>query len=504
MAEWTISIVLWLLAGSFIYILLWLSYAYFISPLSLIPNAGILAPVSRLLWAFPSEHRGRITLDLPRLHEKYGPLVRIGPKELSFYSLDIYKTVNTVQSPFIKDPRVYGGFVQDAHPGLFSITDAYEHAQRRRLMGQIFNRSKMNLLEEYMTEKIAAFVLLLRQRGVQPVELARACRALEADIVASFGFGEDIGAIAAWGSGHDVNIIKENDDKAQIMALLSNLPSVTTAWYRIESILYNFTGWQTLSTTAMKDFDKWASSQLERLTSISKLPFEPHPNFISTMIRSRLPPAIALSEAKEMLGPGTDTTSLTLAHILWGLAHDISFQDSLAADLALAHWPTDMTGLEALPRLRAAVKEGIRWAGAAAAMLPRIVPKDGATLAGKFIPGGTVISSSPIWYLRDKAAFPSPEIYRPTRWLDGDAESINPLRDEYYIPFSKGSFVCIGAHFAYLELYLSLSQILKSFRLTLPDSGTSMLSREATLPERLEWVAAVPVVRLEVQFLTRL
>lgn len=39
-------------------------------------------------------------------------------------------------------------------------------------------------------------------------------------VTASFGFGEDIGAIAAWGSGHDVNIIKENDDKAQIMALV--------------------------------------------------------------------------------------------------------------------------------------------------------------------------------------------------------------------------------------------------------------------------------------------
>lgn len=101
MAQWTISIILWLLAGSFIYVLSWvgqlvyffinmkgmkegpkvsitdtrvskLIYTYFISPLSSIPNAGILAPVSRLLWAFPSEHRGRITLDLPRLHEKYG------------------------------------------------------------------------------------------------------------------------------------------------------------------------------------------------------------------------------------------------------------------------------------------------------------------------------------------------------------------------------------------------------------------------------------------------
>ncbi|OBT89133.1 hypothetical protein VE02_01683 [Pseudogymnoascus sp. 03VT05] len=361
----------------------------------------------------------------------------------------------------------------------------------------------MNLFEGYMTEKIAAFVLLLRQRGVQPVELVRACRALEADIVASFGFGEDIGAIAAWGSGHDVNIIKENDDKAQIMALLSNLPSVTTAWYRIESILYNFTGWQTLSTTAMKDFDKVMGIFPTR---------PPHIHLKATLRATPKlhlhhdplappPPPIALSEAKKMLGPGTNTTSLTLAHILWGLAHDIIFQDRLAADLALAHWPTTMTALEALPRLRAAVKEGIRSAGAAAAMLPRIVPKDGATLAGKFIPGGTVISSSPIWYLRDKTAFPSAEIYRTKRWLDGDAESIDPLRDEYYIPFSKGSFVCIGAHFAYLELYLSLSQILKSFRLMLPGSGTSMLSREARLPERLEWVAAVPVFRFEVQFL---
>jgi hypothetical protein len=31
-----------------------------------------------------------------------------------------------------------------------------------------------------------------------------------------------------------------------------------------------------------------------------------------------------------------------------------------------------------------------------------------------------------------------------------------------------------------------------------------MLSREARLPERLEWVAAVPVDRLEVHFLARL
>lgn len=89
-----------------------------------------------------------------------------------------------------------------------------------------------------------------------------------------------------------------------------------------------------------------------------------------------------------MLGPGTDTTSATLAHILWALAHDIEFQNELVRDLEYAGWPTEMGPLEEVTRLRAAVKEGIRWAGAAAAMLPRVVPEGGATLAGVFVAGG--------------------------------------------------------------------------------------------------------------------
>ena len=96
----------------------------------------------------------------------------------------------------------------------------------------------------------------------------------------------------------------------------------------------------------------------------------------------------ALSEAKEMLGPGTDTTSATLSHILWALSLNQAFQIDLFLALEQAKWPTDMTALESVPVLVACVKEGIRWTGAAAAMLPRIVPKGGALLSGTFVAGG--------------------------------------------------------------------------------------------------------------------
>lgn len=44
----------------------------YLSPLAAVPNAGRLAPLSRLLWAFPQEYSGEVTLELPRLHAKSG------------------------------------------------------------------------------------------------------------------------------------------------------------------------------------------------------------------------------------------------------------------------------------------------------------------------------------------------------------------------------------------------------------------------------------------------
>lgn len=106
------------------------------------------------------------------------------------------------------------------------------------------------------------------------------------------------------------------------------------------------------------------------------------------MISAGVPTQTALSEAKENLGPGTDTTSASLAHILYALSRNPVYQLKLYEDIARVGFPTDMSSLENIPRLKACVKEGIRWAGAAAAMLPRVVPQGGVELCGKFIPAG--------------------------------------------------------------------------------------------------------------------
>jgi hypothetical protein len=130
---------------------------------------------------------------------------------------------------------------------------------------------------------------------------------------------------------------------------------------------------------------QWAEKAC-RSALLEKTPY--NHNLIQILTRFGLPPNTSLAEAKENLGPGTDTTSATLAHIIWALGHNLQFQERLFQDLQNKNFSSDLSDLEAIPRLRACVKEGIRWTGAAAVMLPRLVPQGGIELHGKFIPEG--------------------------------------------------------------------------------------------------------------------
>ncbi|KAK1928061.1 benzoate 4-monooxygenase cytochrome p450 [Papiliotrema laurentii] len=418
------------------------------SPLDRIPSASKTTAWSRLPWTLVHEFRGDLTLLLPKLHKR--PLIRIGPNEVSYYSIDIYNTVHRAGGKFRKDPRNYGGFVQQGHPAF----EPGEHAKRRKLMARVYGKSKIGGTEELLGRHTEAWVASDRWAG--SVDLVTACRALEADIMSEFSFGEAIGAVDCWSRGEACLGIAANDERAQWLALDTTFPTIGTLLRRI-------TGTEESQRRGIELFDQ-----------------------------------TSLAEARENLGPGTDTTSMTLAHILWALAHDTKLQRALHGVLEAHGFPKRLDKLEQIPLLQACVKEGVRWAGAAAAMLPRVTPVGGVELDGRYIPEGTIVTSSPIWYLRDAEAFPQPDRYDPYRWVTADGAELteNELRDRFYIPFSKGANICIGAHLAYFELYTALSHIIERFEVH-PAPGEARLS-PVKLPRRREWVAAMPVDELSV------
>ncbi|KAF5672011.1 cytochrome P450 monooxygenase [Fusarium heterosporum] len=365
-------------------------------------------------------------------------------------------------------------------------------------MAQLFSRSKVPQLEKLISSHAERLTNKLQHENL-PVDLCMAARALEADIMSEFSFGTPINAIDSWASGKKLAMVEKNDEKATWMPVLTGFPLLCAFWEKLEDWLFYLTGFRTPYAKGLAEFQEWCQTSWQNVLSIDS----GSRNLIRTLCDAGLPAETALSEASENLGPGTDTTSGTLAHILWALAHNPAYQEALYRDLESVSFSTDMTTLERVPRLQACVKEGIRWAGTAAAMLPRIVPPGGIELHHTFIPEGTILTSSPIWYLHDKTAYPDPHLYDPYRWLTEDAKDLSEdqQRDRFYIPFSRGANICLGAHFAYLELYISLSQIVCNFRLEPLNSKQTTKQQNwspASLPRRKEWVAAVPVDSLSV------
>ena len=81
---------------------------------------------------------------------------------------------------------------------------------------------------------------------------------------------------------------------------------------------------------------------------------------------------------------------------------------------------------------------------------------------GKKILKGSTISISIYKVHRDERYFPSPDEYRPERFLPENSEKRHPYT---FIPFSAGRRNCIGQRFAMLEIKIVLANLLRNFQI---------------------------------------
>nr|WP_255557233.1 cytochrome P450 [Dyella sp. ASV21] len=122
--------------------------------------------------------------------------------------------------------------------------------------------------------------------------------------------------------------------------------------------------------------------------------------------------------------------------------------------------------MERLPWLVATLKEALRLYPPVSALMNRRVVSP-FTLDGHVVPSGAVLRISP-WVLHhDERWFPQATQFQPERFLE-DAPS--PPKGAW-MPFGTGPRVCIGQHFAMLEMTLLAAMLLQRYTLDLPDAS---------------------------------
>jgi len=176
-----------------------------------------------------------------------------------------------------------------------------------------------------------------------------------------------------------------------------------------------------------------------------------------------------LGDLDLLIVAGADTTASALANALYELCEHPDVQEKLLQELK-SHF-TDVSeittkGVKSLPYLEAVINETLRlWPPVPAGMQAWLGP-EGATLAGEFIPGGTLVRVNLWGLMRDEKNFTEPERFAPERWMDEEETGPKVLNRAAFFPFSMGPHVCAGQQLAKMELRLVLAVLVWEFEMS--------------------------------------
>jgi cytochrome P450 len=162
---------------------------------------------------------------------------------------------------------------------------------------------------------------------------------------------------------------------------------------------------------------------------------------------------------------GHETSATALLWWSWLLAAHPETQARARAevDTALAGRVPTADDAAALPFLSATLKEAMRLYPPVAAIMTRRLTRD-IEVGGVHLPARTLVRVTPWLLHRDPRWWPDePLAFKPGRFL---GEAVHAIPRGAYIPFGLGPRVCLGQHFAVLEMTLIAALLLQRFELS--------------------------------------
>jgi cytochrome P450 len=156
-----------------------------------------------------------------------------------------------------------------------------------------------------------------------------------------------------------------------------------------------------------------------------------------------------------------DTTSSTLTTMMYQLARHPEWQERLrAASLALGKNQLEHDDLDRLEELFWTMRESVRLTPPLTSM-PRMCVKD-TVFQGFRIPAGTMVGVYPIHVHYMPSLWSNPTSFDPERFSEARQED---KRHAFaWVPFGGGAHVCIGQHFATLQVKAIMHQLLLRYR----------------------------------------
>ncbi|KAJ5807784.1 hypothetical protein N7474_009053 [Penicillium riverlandense] len=450
-------------AGVFLFVFYILTREF--SPLSQIPGPWYTRFTS--LWIKYQEFTANRREFIHRLHQIYGPVVRLAPNEVSFASLEAIKEIYSSGGSGYDKTEFYDLFRQFRIKTMFSTLSKDEHSKRKRLLAERY--AMTNIMKEKplaeINECAMSFVSRCTEAGQKSIDVYALLHCYALDCVTHFMFSPR--GLKSLDIPKDFEVMQE---MTYHQSLQQNLLE-----YYLPQVALHFP--RALRPGASPIADKYviemaSQTNLESYTLMEKL----------TRKGSSLELMQAAAECKDHMAAGIDTTGDGLCFLMWELSrpHNLEFQCRLHDEIVST--PADAT-LDSLVYLDAVIKEALRCSPPIPMSLPRYVPDGGRVIDGYFVPAHTIASCQPYTVHRlNEEVFPDPDRFYPDRWLEAEGAAD---RNRLFFAFAVGGRGCTGKNLALVEMKILLREVYSRFQTTVaPDMTASMEIHEQIISAR--------------------
>ncbi|MCJ1363275.1 hypothetical protein MMC16_002382 [Acarospora aff. strigata] len=402
-------------------------------------------------------------------HTRRCEIVRIGPNELHFGKPSAFHDIYHGSNKWDKDEGLYR--TPGVRSGSFVFLKYKDAKERREVLQPMFSKRAIQNIEGLVWRNAnrLASAITRANTGKSSIDFLYAFRSFTLDTVMCFTFGNCVDALDAPAFAEP--LIVAMDASLRALPLLKNFPLIRNIAYSIPpSLIMN----------ALPDAERLAP-RIYR--NPEKLDEAPHQTIFHRMLDAKahrsktVPDSTKLhDEGLQLIFAGSNPVADTMLMGHWNILNQPELLARLKSEV-LTIWPDlqtppNLRDLEALPLLTATIKESLRHIPSGVSLI-RVVPPTGATISGRYIPGGTTVGMAILHVHQSEEIFEDALSFKPDRWLSEDAKDL----EQWLVPFSRGPRMCFGVNLAWCELYIAFATMIRRFDMAL----------DGTTAEDMEW-----------------
>ncbi|KAF2815342.1 putative flavonoid 3-hydroxylase [Mytilinidion resinicola] len=461
-------------------------YRLYFHPLARFPGPKLAAATKWYEFYFDvlKGAGGQFMFETDRMHEQYGPIVRVNPDELHIKDPEFYDTLYRAGSA-VRDKYPPSCLFAGTPLGVFGTVKHEPHRARKAPLAAYFSKRVYRTAEPIFQSQIEDFSDRLRNRQIsgKVTDVRVDFLSTATEIVSRYAFGHPIGL---HDSPHEaVDWLLTVKAIAAVSPFFKQFPYVAEwllpcpEW--LVKVLYpvfapSIRLHGKMQREAVEACKKVASD--EKVTIWDGTPETRPQTVFEAILQTNLPlaektPGRLDHDAFTAIFGGSDPAARTMTNCTFWLLTNPSVLQRLQQELDTATPDPSkrlrVQQVEELPYLNAVVKESLRLQAISTSRLEVVCPSEVLRYKDWVIHPGTAVGMSLRHTLHDPSIYPDPHAFKPERWLDA-AGKIDVAKDKYYIPFHRGHRMCLGYAFATTMMLMTLATVFRRFDLELVDT----------------------------------